>query len=47
MRGPSIIVKNVEDIMDTYLKMDPNPQEKGFVTMDFAWFTSQISNKRN
>ena len=36
MLGQSIIVKNVEDIMDTYLMMVHNQQEKDTAIMEFV-----------
>ena len=36
MQELNTTVKNVEDIMDIYLKMDQNQLEKDIATMEFA-----------
>jgi hypothetical protein len=38
MQELNTTVKNVEDIMDIYLKMGQSQLEKDIVTMEFAWF---------
>ena len=43
----SITVKIAEDIMDIYLRMAPNLQAKGSVTIVFAWYLSLKNNKIN
>ena len=46
MLGQSIIVKNVGDIMDTYLMMVHNLLAKDTVTTVFVWYLSQKTSKK-